>query len=512
MKLLPLIFLIIFSPGRKRETFLPVNSVNTQKCKNCQVVIFPIPYGMPKSEDYQIKVEGKDVFCYATYRLDQLNATTYYHGRQVSAASFAQFDFNDTVNVQITPRNGLIKDFSKLVVRPISLNIKPEWDGEKLKFTLDKPMDFTIDVQGDGMNPLHFFTNTPETDIPNPGDQNIVYFGPGIHEVDQIILQSNQTLYLAGGAVLRPVSPKVPNSDLIVLGENFVRGGPLISIENADNVVIKGRGIISAARATEQQLKVQTIVANNSGNLLVNDIILMDANDWNLHIYNSNNTTVDHIRVMGYYINADGICFNCSKNGVAKNCFVYADDDSYEVKATSAGMVCTNILFENCIVWNDYASCMGVTHEVLGNINNVTWQNITITRFNPVVDNSWLLHRAAIFVHAQGGGDVSDLLFKDITIEKTDTKQSVILVDNIKLLVPGINTFPDKPYNPIENIKFSNIVGYDILTPKIVVYDESGQGLINTISFQNIVLNGGSIIPGDPRLEVTAAKNVQIIQ
>ena len=488
-QLLALILLIIFLSGCKKDPS-EINSGGNSGFDESNLVIFPVPDGVPESKDYKIKVNGKDIFCFATYRLDNINATSNYYGRPVSPSSFAQFDFTGTVNIEITPRNGLIKNIGELVVRPIALNIIPKWDGQKLTIKLEKPEDFTIDVRGDGMNPLHFFTNPPETDIPDSKDPNVIYFGPGIHDVDQIILRSNQMLYLAGGAFLRPVSPKVPGSDMIVLGQSFVRGEQLILSEFTENVVIKGRGIISAARATEQHLKAGTIFISNSGNLLIKDVILIDANEWNIHIYNSNYPIIDYVRVLGYYVNADAICFNSCRNGVAKNCFVHTADDSYEVKATVPGKVSENILFENCVAWNDYASCMGVTHEVEGTINGATWQNMTITRFNPVVGTNWLLHRAAIFVHAQGGGMVSNLTFKDITIEMTDTKQSVISVNNIKKTVPGINNYPDKPYNMIQDILFSNIIGTNISTPKINLYDEPREGRIKDITFENIVFNG----------------------
>lgn len=472
------------------------------------LIIFPVPEQIPGSNDYTVKVNNQSVFCYSTYRLDNLNATTSFHNTPVSESSFVQFDFTGCVTVEVTPRPGLIVDVNKVVVRPLFLNIQPDWDGIKFTFTLSKPVDFTIDVQGDGMNPLHFFTNYPETDIPDPDDPNVLYFDPGIHHVNQIVLASNQTLYLAGGAVLRPVSPQIPNSNLNVHGENWVRGLPLIATENTVGVTIKGRGIISAADATQNHIKVSTIQSNTAINLSIKDVILMDANDWNIHLYNSQNLTLDKVRILGYFINSDGICFNCSKTGLVKNCFIHTMDDSFEVKAGTIGKTSSDITFDSCLVWNDYASSIGVTHEVLGRINNITWQNITIMRFNPVVHDNWQMHRAAIFVHAQGGGKVSDLTFNNIVIEKTDTKQAVILVDNIKTTVPDINTFPDKDYNQIENIYFNNINGYDISTPRVIVYDESNMGIVKNIYLNNVILNGAKLINNDPRLRITGAQNV----
>ena len=63
----------------------------------------------------------------------------------------------------------------------------------------------TLEVNGNWVGALHLFANPPETDAPQPGDPNVIYFGPGIHEVSQLVVRNNQTVYVAGGAVVRGV-------------------------------------------------------------------------------------------------------------------------------------------------------------------------------------------------------------------------------------------------------------------------------------------------------------------
>jgi hypothetical protein len=50
---------------------------------------------------------------------------------------------------------------------------------------------------------LLLFANRPENNPPKHGDPNVVYFGPGIHKPERIALKAGQTLYLAGGAVVK---------------------------------------------------------------------------------------------------------------------------------------------------------------------------------------------------------------------------------------------------------------------------------------------------------------------
>lgn len=70
--------------------------------------------------------------------------------------------------------------------------------------------------------PLVIFGNPLEKDAPKAGDKNVVYFGAGVHTPDEIKLSDNQTLYIAGGAVVK--------SRLRATGKN---------------ITVRGRGILS---------------------------------------------------------------------------------------------------------------------------------------------------------------------------------------------------------------------------------------------------------------------------
>ena len=61
-----------------------------------------------------------------------------------------------------------------------------------------------LSIEPDGINgPLLLFANNPEINPPKEGDPGVIYFGPGIHKPNRIILKTGQTLYLAGGAVVK---------------------------------------------------------------------------------------------------------------------------------------------------------------------------------------------------------------------------------------------------------------------------------------------------------------------
>ena len=96
------------------------------------------------------------------------------------------------------------------------------------------------------MRVLHLFTNPPEVDIPKRDDPDVFYFAPGVHDIEELELKSGQTLYLAGGAVVRPCPSRLrlPEKQRHYTGAEYYRAAFPIRATGND-VTIRGRGIIS---------------------------------------------------------------------------------------------------------------------------------------------------------------------------------------------------------------------------------------------------------------------------
>jgi hypothetical protein len=173
---------IIFS-GHSRGA-----ATNTAK-----IVTYPVPAGEVSSSDYQVQVSGRKIDTYMARVLDPPFA-----GKRWDFGgpySFANFDMSGSVVVRITSGRSL----RNVVIRPQSYGIKPTLvNDHTLTLTLDRPLKFSVEPDGK-KGPLLLFANPIETDAPKAGDENVVYFGPGVHKPEKIVLGSNQTLYLDSG-------------------------------------------------------------------------------------------------------------------------------------------------------------------------------------------------------------------------------------------------------------------------------------------------------------------------
>ena len=174
-----------------------------------EVTVCKAPEGEQLSTAYRVTVDGTSVPVYTARSV---------HGGDYA---FAMFDFTGKVTVAVTVRYESGPNLTRAMIRPKSARIASHMQGDALTFELDTP--HKLSIEPDGINgPLLLFAGRPENNPPKEADPNVVYFGPGIHKPGRIVLKAGQTLYLAGGAVVK---------------------GAIIA-HQADHIRISGRGIL----------------------------------------------------------------------------------------------------------------------------------------------------------------------------------------------------------------------------------------------------------------------------
>ncbi len=355
------------------------------------LVTYPAPAGELPSADYAVEANGKPVF---VYRADVL------HG---GPASFASFDFSGTVQVAVTSQ----RPVHSAKIRPNSAGISPTVQNKTIRFELSRPGQLTVELNDGIERPLHLFADPVEADTPRPDDPHVLYFGPGVHEVGTTKVRSNTTVYLAGGAIVRGIIRPDEKS----VGESFAKKKtymPIFLIEGAENVTIRGRGIIDMSRLDWHSKS--PVVVQRSSNVRIEGITIKDSPSWAVALFGSKHVTVSSVKQICHRENSDGIDIVNSQEVTVEDCFLRNNDDEICVKTTTPppALESRNISVRRCVIWNDRAYALGVTYETRCNVTNVLFADCDVIHD---------LGIASLAAHVSDSGTVSSLRFENIRLE-----------------------------------------------------------------------------------------------
>lgn len=314
-----------------------------------EVKTVPAPEGQGVVDAYKVKVDGQDVAIYRS--LDQEEGSGEYY--------FATFEFTDSVKIEIEAPFAL----DKATVAPERFGVKTvEQNADRVVLEASQPFSVSFEPNG-RVKPLILFGLAPEKDAPKEGDENVIYYGPGVHKPNVVKLTDNQTLYVAAGAVL--------NAGVVARGKN---------------ITIAGRGLIAG---TEWKRFAgpcaYTIDARDCENLTIRDVVLRDSWSWTCVLNNCHNATIDGLRICASnMINDDALDLCNSTNITVKNCFFRSQDDSIAIKGLRGDLVpCENIKIQDCVFWTDRANIFRVGYECQAStMSNITAENIDVLYYS----------------------------------------------------------------------------------------------------------------------------------
>ena len=390
------------------------------------LITWPGPEGIAPSPLYEVTANGRSVFVYGCTvgKITDANGGLLADRPETAepdAAAFCCFDFaGGPVEVKVRVKGPALNlPVKSAVVRPTRHGIRPRIDGDTIAFALAKPCKITVEPNGSIVGTLHVFSSAPEKDPPKPGDANVIYYGPGVHVMGVKALASGQTLYIAGGAV--------------------VRGH--VNIVRAENVAVRGRGVLDASlsprkgaepRANRYGVYGCLSRVHASKNVTLDGICMMDSPAWTLQIMHSEDVTARNLKLITWRENGDGIDVCTSRNVTVEGCFLRCWDDALVVKAhlipkegakhksvlakwTPADLehytpgIVRDVTFRDCVVWLDRAHALEIGQETAAaEIANVVFRDIDIIHD---------FHICAIDI---GNGDrarVHDVLYERIRIE-----------------------------------------------------------------------------------------------
>lgn len=437
-------------------------SVNSISIAQSSLTTYPAPLGMELKHDFtvQVRQSGEEWRTVDTYpvKVDEVRGTRH----NIELASMAYFDFAGEVEVSVTCRN--VIQTSR--IRPLSYGIEPQIKGNVLTFRLNSPRNLSVEVNGDIFHNLHLFANPIDGNKPKKlKDKNLIYFGPGIHQLagDSLLVASGKTVYIAGGAVVKGC----------------------LKVANANQVRILGRGII------HPEGRGAGVEINRSKDVLVEGIITTQCPTGG-----SDGVTIRNVKAISSYGWGDGMNVFASNNVLFDGVFCRNSDDCTTVYATRKGFVggCKNITMKNSTLWADVAHPIFIglhgNAEQPDTIEDVTYRNIDILDHK----EKQVDYQGCLAINAGDNNLVQNIRFEDIRIE--DFRQGQLV--NLRIFYN--KKYCKAPGRGIENIFFKDIsyTGKNAELSIIAGYDENRK--IKNICFENLRING-ELISDDMKTE-----------
>jgi len=362
-------------------------------CLVAQVIPYDFPDAMPVSAAYSAEIGGVAVPALQTKR-----------------GAFLSFGMKGPVEVKVK----LGKNPENVVVRPLSAKVNVSIDADTLRFRLPRPMNLSVEVDGNLDDPLLVFAN-PEIPIPDRGDPKVRFFEAGkIHEAGEILLETGETLFLEGGAVVRGVVRSI----------------------GSRKVSVRGAGILDSGTRNH---KINKLVLRECREAVIENIILLDPLGWTMHLSACEDVRVSNTRVIGWRANSDGLDIEHSSKVKVDGCFWRTNDDCIAIKAIYPpgtrgvpfeeminpetlgghdlprveGGVMEDIDITNCVLWNDEG---GQGFEIgfelrVDDIRDITFRDSDIIH---------VVRGGAFTIHNGDRARIENLLIENVRVEDTD--------------------------------------------------------------------------------------------
>ncbi len=399
-----------------------------------KTLTYPAIPGLVTSPDFNVKANGQDVWTerLGTGGMEDLN--------------IANFSCAGRQTISITAS----EDIQNYVIHPKSKPLATQVNGRELTFTLDGPGQFYIEINK--LPHLALIANPPEEKIPSPNDRGVVFYGPGVHDVKEITLQSNQTIYIAGGATV--------NAN--------VKGDSL------EHVKILGRGYLNGS-----------IRINTSKDVEVNGIFMRNTRGWANTITDCYNTVYENVKVFSYrgVWGLDGINPVSCKNFVIHNCFIRTRDDCIAIKSPSRvkNTDSDSIRITKCLLvgW-DHADGVTLGFELQGgNVRNIYVRDCDIVRAKGQGRTGG---HAAFSIVCDGASKVSGIYFENIRVA------SDIEYKNLEIILTEGARYGDGKIGSINGVYLNDIHWENAGKPFVIAGVPSQ--LVENITFRNCYVGG----------------------
>ena len=452
---------------------------------NAKTIIPQAPESEPRYSDFEVSVNGESAPVWQC-RVSAIPFNRMWPGYQRSLdqtelAGFATWE-TDAPETEIIVKTTRELQGASIIVRPLSLNIQPKVDVEnkEISFTVPGTTPVVLEING-FHNCLHLL---PFPVYERPSDKTapkLRYFGPGVHTVGIIKVESGDEIFLDSGAV--------------------VYGG--IHGANVENVKISGPGILDGSLFKRGDLG-GIFNFSHCKNITIDGIVQRDTDVWATTLHNCDDFAIRNTKLIGFWrYNADGVDLCNSERILVENSFLRTFDDSLVVKGIDAGKdgpqkPSKDLTFRNNVIWCDWGRAMELGAETRApEFSNIKFQNIDVIRTTHI----------AMDIQHGDRARIRDVVFEDVRVEYDDkiptpiyqnTDEQVYNADADPNYCPELaviviqSTFysGDKENGSVDNVFFKNIKVYGSRDPSISFTGYDANHMVKNVSFENLEIGG----------------------
>jgi hypothetical protein len=426
---------------------------------SAQVVTYPAPPGLITSPDFTVKADGEPVWVEKIGSNVHTAKYALYGGIEMEYLNVASFSCSGKVNLTITASS----DIDSFIIRPKNRNVKANVNGRDLTFAISGPQKLYIEVNG--LPHMAIFANPIEVNPPKPGHPGVVYFAPGVHDPKTITLKSNQTVYIAGGAIV--------NAN--------IRGS------NIQNVKIAGRGSLQG-----------NVKISGATNLEVEGIFIRNTEGWSNTLTDCHHSIYKNVKVFGYeaIYSVDGINPVSCKDFTIDDCFMRCRDDCVAIKSIDYKLSVDSIRVMNSLMVG-WANSDGVT--IGFELNGGPVQNILVKNCDVLYarGNGRTGGHSAFSIVSDGPARVQNIRYEDIRIEEH------VEFKNLEMIISDGKLYGNDPPGHISGVYLKNIQWENGSKPFILA-GFSKSNAIENITFDHCTVGGKKINgTGDAIFKIT---------
>ncbi|WP_457289749.1 hypothetical protein [Pedobacter sp. UYP24] len=383
--------------------------------------------------------------------------------------SYVHFAFAGKIDLKITV-NELVSSY---VLSPKSYGIVSSKSGNELTFSLDKPRKMILHHVNSSIESLAIFADGIEENVPKLNDirvinvldygvdksgnnnnsrqiqnaidaipnKGVLYFPPGLYTANGLNCKANTTIYVAAGAVIQSTTDGDAKTMFNI---------------NADNVTIKGRGVLEGRGDINRPAgRMYNLLQNNGNNWKMEGIILRNPTAWNVMTYGTHLSFRNVKCITGMEVgNTDGIGM-AGRSVNIDDCIIINTDDPFTAHNTGTADKDWDIHVNNSVAFNQVAGGRMIAigyYASPGVTSNFNMENIDHANGYRILGNI-TGNLLEVWSGGNGGGTVTNCTFNNIRSENPPNS----LFAGVTFWDFSAYGNPDKGNGRIRNIKLNEI-------------------------------------------------------